>query len=157
MAYFLLYNKIQTHTMKLTLSTVITLLILCFSVNFVFAGFPLKVVTTGSSQQHVGTYAHKNNFAEKVFNFANRVKQRFAPDRGSGLSYGSQSLIFGLLSVFVFPPLSILAIIYGARGMKAGGRSKGAATAGFILGIIGAFYLLVALVLVGFFLFAYGL
>ncbi len=140
--------------MKLRLSHLLTLLLLCFSVSFTYAGFPLKAVPANNTQQYTETHAHRSRLGEKVSNFVNNVRERFAAIPHDK-NYGTLALIYGLLGVLVFPPLSIAGIIYGAMGMKAGGSQKGTATAGFVLGIIGAVYLLVMLGVLALIILAY--
>lgn len=71
------------------------------------------------------------------------------PGDGSGM--GTTSLVMGILGFFVFP-LSILAIVFGAKGLKAKNGDTGLARTGLILGIIGTAYYLVAIALIILFL-----
>ena len=60
-------------------------------------------------------------------------------------SMGTASLVLGILGLFLMPiPLSILAIIFGAIGMKDNQRF---AKTGMILGIVGVTFVIILIIL----------
>ena len=81
------------------------------------------------------------------------ILNEIPPVSADGPGWGIAALCCGILGI-AFPPLGILAIIFGAIGMKNSGR--GMAIAGFILGIIEVIWLLVLILLLGAFIMGGG-
>ena len=102
---------------------IILLLVTLFSLNAVtYASFP---VTNGPAEQ---------------LSALNEIP----PVSADGPGWGIAALCCGILGI-AFPPLGILAIVFGAIGMKNSGR--GMAIAGLVLGIIEVLFMLVYVLL----------